>query len=214
MTARVLSLNLASTAASSGIHKSPVASAALRAPGPMDSGAGSGLEGDYIANTGVHGGDDQAVYAFAREELNYWEQRLGRPIDSGGFGENLTTTGLRVDDALIGDQWAIGDEVVVQVTGPRTPCGTFAAAMGVSGWVKTFTEHGNTGAYLSIVRGGVVRTDDPITVVRRGEHAITVPMVFRAFMGDLDLASSVAEARVLTRRDQAQLEEMIRRRTS
>ena len=45
------------------------------------------------------------------------------------FGENLTTSGLDVDGA-VGERWQVGDEVVLEVAGPRIPCSTFAARMG------------------------------------------------------------------------------------
>src|ERR1700751_57002 len=52
----------------------------VRAPGPMHGGVGSGLVGDTIGNQKFHGGDDQAVYAYAREDLDEWEGRLERSL--------------------------------------------------------------------------------------------------------------------------------------
>ena len=98
-------------------------------------------------------GTYQAVYAFAREELDWWGERLGRDLPDGMFGENLTTRGLAVDEALVGEQWAVGDEVLLQVTAPRIPCATFATRMGEPRWVKQFSEVGRSGAYLAVVRG-------------------------------------------------------------
>ena len=93
----------------------------MRAPGPKRGGLGSGLVGDFIGDTRHHGGDGQAVYAFAREDLDRWEQRLDRELPNGFFGENLTTVGLDLAEARIGERWRIGDEVVLQVTSPRIP---------------------------------------------------------------------------------------------
>jgi MOSC domain-containing protein YiiM len=142
---KVLSLNLGRPAPSragdghvTGIGKAPVDSARLRPPGPKLSGRGSGIEGDFIGSRRHHGGDQQAVYAYAREELDRWEERLGRQLPNGMFGENLTTVGVDVDGALIGERWAIGDEVVLEVCAPRIPCATFQARMGEKGWVKRF----------------------------------------------------------------------------
>jgi MOSC domain-containing protein YiiM len=180
-----------------GIGKRAVASAELRAPGPKRGGLGSGLVGDHIGDTASHGGDRQAVYAFAREELDCWEQRLGQQLPDGLFGENLTTTGFDVDAARPGDRWAVGDDVVLEVTGPRVPCATFAHVMAAyveKGWLRTFTEVGRTGAYLSIVTGGEVRPGDPVRVVARARHRVGLPEAFRAFMGDLDAADRVLVA--------------------
>jgi MOSC domain-containing protein YiiM len=212
MAPRVLSLNVgvaepnpAKQVPSTGIHKRPVASALLRPPGPKQTGAGSGLAGDFVGDMAHHGGDEQAVYAFAREELDRWAGRLARELPNGMFGENLTTAGLDVDAALIGDRWAIGDEVVLQVTGPRIPCATFQHRMREPRWLKRFTEVGRTGAYLSIATGGTVRTGDEIAVVSRPDHDITLPLAFRAFMGDRAAAGRVLAAGCLPADDAAWL---------
>jgi MOSC domain-containing protein YiiM len=219
MPAYILSLNLgrpqpnaAKDVATTGIGKKPVVEAVLRAPGPKHGGLGSGLEGDFIGDTRHHGGDTQAVYAFAREELDAWQERLGRTLPDGMFGENLTTQGLEVDEALVGEQWSVGDDVVLEVCGPRIPCATFQARMGESGWVRRFTQVGRTGAYLSIVAGGVVRQGDPVTVLSRPAHGITVPMAFRAFTGDLELARRVLAAGCLVESEAEELRETVERR--
>ncbi|KQU69343.1 hypothetical protein ASD62_15925 [Phycicoccus sp. Root563] len=220
MTARLLSLNIgasepnpAKSVGVTGIGKKPVGSATLRAPGPKHGGLGSGVVGDFIADVKHHGGDQQAVYAYAREELDAWQERLGRELADGVFGENLTTTGLEVDGALLGERWAVGDEVVLEVCGPRVPCATFQARMGERGWVKRFTEVGNTGAYLSVVTGGEVRPGDAIEVVSRPGHGVDVRMAFRAFMGDLEAARQVLAADALAGADAEELREMVESRT-
>jgi MOSC domain-containing protein YiiM len=196
-----------------GIGKRPVESAELRPPGPKKGGLGSGVVGDFVGDQRHHGGDHQAVYAFAREELDAWQERLGRELADGMFGENLTTIGLDVDGALVGERWRVGDEVVLEVAGPRIPCSTFASRMGEKGWVRRFTEVGNTGAYLAIISPGSVRRGDRIEVLSRPDHGIGVRLAFRAFTGDLDAAERVLAARCLNEKDHAELLETHERRT-
>ena len=219
MAAHLLSLNIGhaepSTAKNvgvTGIAKRPVDSAVLRAPGPKHGGLGSGVEGDFLGDTRHHGGDYQAVYAFSREELDWWSDQLGRELPDGMFGENLTTSGLDVDGALVGERWAVGDEVVLEVCGPRIPCATFAARMGERAWVKRFSDVGRTGAYLCVVTGGIVRRGDAIEVVDQPEHDITVPETFRAFMGDLDAAERVLASGCLVEVEEAELRATVARR--
>ena len=186
MTARIESVNVGSAEPNparrgggvTGFRKRPVGSAVLRAPGPV----GSGLEGDVIGNARHHGGDDQAVYAYAREELDAWERRLGRDLPGGAFAENLTLRGLDVDAGRIGDRWAIGVEVVLEVTGPRTPCRTFSHQLGVKGWMRQFAEVGRSGAYLRVVTGGTVSPGDPV-VVTQCEDGLPLVRAFRELMG-------------------------------
>ena len=80
---------------------------AVCAPGAQGSGT-SGLAGNVICDTRHHGGDDQAVYAYAREDLDWWQDELGEPLRPGMFGDNLTTTGLDVSGARIGERWRVG----------------------------------------------------------------------------------------------------------
>jgi MOSC domain-containing protein YiiM len=159
----------------------------VRAPGGRVDGLGSGLVGDAIGDHRHHGGDEQAVYAYAREDLDGWERRLGRDLRNGMFGENLTTTGLEVSDALIGEQWRVGDTVVLQVTGPRIPCGTFRAHIAETGWLKSFTETARSGAYLSVVVPGTIRAGDEIAVVHRPDHDVTARLSFRALTREPEL---------------------------
>lgn len=181
-----------------GIDKRPAAAAVeVRAPGPMRGGLGSGLVGDLVSEQKHHGGDDQAVYAYAREDLDAWESELDRQIGNGVFGENLTTGGIDVTNAVIGERWAVGDGgLVLEVTRPRTPCRTFAKWLEIDGWIKTFTDRGVPGAYLRVITPGPVRASDPIQILERPDHDVTIAVVFRAMMTDPSLlpALLVAEA--------------------
>jgi MOSC domain-containing protein YiiM len=141
-----------------------------------------------------HGGDTQAVYAYAREDLDYWEPVLGRALPAGVFGENLTTTGLDVNGAVIGERWRVGDELELAVTDPRIPCGTFRGWIAERGWLRTFTLAAFPGTYLSVVTPGQVRAGDPITVVHRPAHGVTVAQVFRALTLEPGLLPSILAA--------------------
>lgn len=163
-----------------GIDKQPVEGPVrVAAPGPMGVG-GSGLAGDAVCERRHHGGDDQAVYAMAREDLDEWERTLGRPLTNGMFGENLTTEGIDVSGALIGERWAVGPEVVLEVTSGRVPCRTFQGHLGEKGWVKRFTRRGAPGAYFRVIRPGGIRAGDAVRIVHRPEHEVTVALQFRA----------------------------------
>ncbi|MBO1335082.1 MOSC domain-containing protein [Streptomyces sp. VRA16 Mangrove soil] len=177
-----------------GIDKQPVEGPVhVSAPGPKGIG-GSGLAGDAVCEKRHHGGDDQAVYAYAREDLDTWERALGRAIPSGGFGENLTTEGLDITGALIGERWRIGPDVVLEVTSSRIPCRTFQGHLGERGWVKRFTQEGVAGAYLRVIEPGEIRAGDPIEVVHRPDHDVTVALAFRAVTTERSLLARMLAA--------------------
>ncbi|WP_127792684.1 MOSC domain-containing protein [Agromyces sp. LHK192] len=175
-------------ARSTGIGKVPVAGPVeVRAPGSKADGLGSGLVGDFIGDRRHHGGDDQAVYAFQREDLDDWETRLDRELPNGSFGENLTTVGVEVNDARIGEIWRVGRDLVLQVTSPRTPCATFRGSMGERGWAKTFAAAARPGAYLRVLEPGPVSAGDEVTVEHRPDHDVTVSLVLRATTTEREL---------------------------
>jgi MOSC domain-containing protein YiiM len=192
------------------IDKQPVNLIEVRDPGPKRGGLGSGVVGDDVGDRRHHGGVNQAVYAYAREDLDWWAGQLGRDLTDGVFGENVTTLGVECTHARIGELWRIGD-VTLQVQGPRIPCATFAGHMGERGWVKRFTAEGRTGAYLSVVDPGVLRPGTPIAV-QRPDHDIDILLTFRAFMGDLAAARRVLDARVLNEVDHDDLAKDVERR--
>lgn len=163
-----------------GIDKRPVEGpVAVSAPGGEGIGA-VGLDGDRVYDVEHHGGVDQAVYAYAREDLTGWEGELGRPLPNGVFGENLTTAGLDVNAALIGERWRVGPDVVLEVSCPRVPCGTFQGWMERDGWIKRFTQAALPGAYLRVIEAGDIRAGDPVEIVHRPGHDVSVALVFRA----------------------------------
>jgi MOSC domain-containing protein YiiM len=122
----------------SGIDKRPVHGPVLLSV--------HGVAGDTICDTEHHGGPDQAVYAYACEDLAFWSAELGQEVAPGGVGENLTVSDVDCSGAVIGERWQVG-EAVLQVRGPRTPCRVFAGFRGVP-----------TSSSGSWTRGGRVRT--------------------------------------------------------
>ncbi|GGP36858.1 MOSC domain-containing protein [Streptomyces sindenensis] len=179
----------------SGIDKRPVEGPVeVRDPGPKGVG-GSGLAGDTVCDLRHHGGSDQAVYAFAREDLDAWERELGgRKLAAGMFGENFTTLGLDVSGARIGERWRVGADLVLEVTSGRIPCRTFAEHLGEQGWVRRFTRQGVTGAYLRVIEPGTVRAGDPVEIVYRPDHEITAALQFRASTTERALLPSLLAA--------------------
>jgi MOSC domain-containing protein YiiM len=170
-----------------GIDQRPVQGPVrVAAPGPKGVG-GSGLAGDAVCEKRHHGGNDQAVYTMAREDLDDWERELGRPLANGVFGENLTTEGVDVSGALIGERWRIGPEVVLEVTSGRIPCRTFQGHLGERGWVKRFTQKGKPGAYLRVIVPGEIQAGDRVEIVHRPDHDVTVALQFRASTTDRSL---------------------------
>jgi MOSC domain-containing protein YiiM len=174
---QILSVNLAvpeaSTAKSvgiTGINKMPAPGrVAVRAPGPKTTGLGSGVVGDQ-------------VFDIAREDYDWWETQLGRSLRGGLFGENLTTAGVDVNGALVGEQWRIGPDLVLQTTFGRIPCATFQAKMGEPQWVKRFTAQLRPGAYLRVVQPGDVAAGDEVTVIHRPPHDVSIAEAFRIWM--------------------------------
>lgn len=180
-----------------GIDKRPVSGPVMvTAPGPKGTGE-VGLHGDRVYDVKHHGGPDQAVYAYAREDLGKWQAELGVTLGNGSFGENLTTEGIDVSGALIGERWRVGSGLVLEVCCPRIPCGTFQGWLRRDGWIREFTEAARPGAYLRVIEPGQIRAGDPVAIEPRPAHDVTIAVTFRALTTEPDLLPRLLAADAL-----------------
>jgi MOSC domain-containing protein YiiM len=167
----------------SGIDKRPV-------DGPVRLGT-FGVDGDTICDVANHGGPDQAVYAYSTDDLAYWSAELGRPVAT--VGQNLTLAGVDCSGAVVGERWQVGEAVLV-VRGPRIPCRVFAGFLDVPDLVRRFTRARRPGCYLAVEREGDVRAGDPVVVLERPAHGVTVTDLMAAMTGERELLPRVREA--------------------
>jgi MOSC domain-containing protein YiiM len=178
MSSRILSVNVGGIRAvewrgqlvSSGIWKQPVPGrVALR---------GVNLDGDDQADRTVHGGVDKAVYAYAREDYDFWRAE-GMETPPGLFGENLTVEGLDLSGAIVGEQWSVGS-TLLEVAQPRLPCYKLGMRVGDPHFPKRFMAAQRMGAYLRVVQEGDVGAGDEVHVVSRPAHAVTLAVMTQA----------------------------------
>jgi MOSC domain-containing protein YiiM len=153
----------------------------------------TGLIGDRVVDTRHHGGVDQALYAYAREDAAWWEGELGRDVPAGRFGENLSTSGLSLTSAVIGERWAVGD-AVLEVSRPRIPCRTFAGFWQVPDLIKRFTAHAAPGTYLRVLQEGEIGAGDRIDVIHQPAHGVQIGEVFRALTTEPHLLTRLLDA--------------------
>ncbi len=169
-----------------------------------------GLDGDQVGDTKHHGGVDQAVYAYAREDLDWWEAELGREIRDGQFAENLTTRGIDVNEAEVGERWRIGS-ALFEVAMVRIPCNDFKS------WQRrqrlrrprlgqAVRRAGRPGPYLRVLEEGEVRAGDDLVVVHQPGHGVTVATMFRALTSDRSLLPELARVDGLARVARRKLE--------
>ena len=165
-------------------HGRPAVSAIWKSPVVGRVAArGVNLEGDDQADRDAHGGPDKAVYSYAIEDTRWWAEKLGRSLEHGELGENLTTEGVEVTNALVGERWEIGS-TVLEVSEPRVPCWRLAVRMEDNGFPRRFTKAGRPGAYLRIAVEGALGSGDEIRIVERPDHDLTIGDVFRIYTRD------------------------------
>jgi MOSC domain-containing protein YiiM len=158
-----------------GIWKHPVT-------GPV-AVRGVNVEGDDQGDRSVHGGPDKAVYAYAREDIDWWERELGKKLPDGIFGENLTLHGVDPASALVGERWRIGS-VLLEVSEPRFPCWKLGVRFGDPLMLKRFAAARRTGTYLRIVEEGMLEAGDPVEPVSRPAHQLTIADFVHAYLED------------------------------
>lgn len=188
-----------------GIFKEPV-------PGRV-AARNTNLDGDVQSNRKVHGGFDKAVYAYAREDYEWWENELSRRLAPGTFGENLTTMGLELNDVLIGERWRVGS-VQLEVSEPRFPCFKLGFRMGTQRFVRQFALARRTGTYLRIVEEGELAAADRIEVLSRPDHEVTIGLFAEAYLGDRDRLEEVLAADQLSDEWRSEIERLAERRAA
>lgn len=174
----VRDVHVGSRVIETGIWKTPVA---WRVPVQ-----GVNLAGDDQADRTVHGGPDKAVYAYASEDTAWWQTQVGRELGPGAFGENLTTRGLDLSSARIGDRWRVGT-TLLEVRQTRIPCFKLGLRMQDPRFVKAFAQAGRPGAYLGILEEGELGAGDTIEVVFRPDHEVTTALMSQALLHDASL---------------------------
>jgi MOSC domain-containing protein YiiM len=174
---------------------------------------GVNLEGDEQADRKAHGGPDKAVYAYAVEDLRWWQKEIGRSIPYGGFGENLTTEGIEVNDALVGERWEIGT-ALFEVSEPRVPCWRLGVRMNDALFPRRFTEAMRPGAYLRIIAEGDVTATDEIRIVEKPNHDLTIRDVFRIFTRDRHQVERLLAIRQMSESWKKWAENLLRKRTA
>ncbi|MEO8264392.1 MAG: MOSC domain-containing protein [Ilumatobacteraceae bacterium] len=123
---------------------------------------GVNLVGDDQADRRVHGGPDKAVYAYSVEDYEWWAITTGS-LGPGTFGENLTTRGIDLGRAHIGDRWRVGS-AVLEVSQPRQPCFKIGIALCDESFPGAFAAARRPGTYLRIISAGSLQAGDLITV--------------------------------------------------
>jgi MOSC domain-containing protein YiiM len=139
-----------------------------------------GLDGDAVGDTKRHGGPDQAAYVYFGADYVHWEALLNQPLAPGMFGDNLTITGvdgrgstISSKDLWIGDRLTIGP-VVLEVTSPRIPCGTFSRRMRLGAtFIERFRSELRPGVYTRVVEPGSVSVGDSVELTE-GQHTVSI----------------------------------------
>ena len=197
-TAKVLTVNVAAVVhegawtgseGKTGIDKRPV-NGAIRF-------TDNGLAGDVVVDKKHHGGFDKAVYAYASEDARWWERQIGVEINNGAFGENLTTEGIDVNGALIGERWRIGN-VLLEVSEPRIPCRVFAGFWDRPTLIKDFTAALRPGSYLRIIEEGEIKAGDLLRVEFKPQHEVTIRDLFAAKSGERGKITQLKEVTQLS----------------
>lgn len=172
-----------------GIDKRSVASSAIF--------ANENVVDDVVVDRKNHGGYHQAVYAYAREDADWWEREIGATIDNGRFGENLTTLGINVNESVIGERWKIGS-VILEVSQPRIPCRTFAGFWQRPTLIKEFMAAGRPGTYCRIIQEGEITAGDLIEVIEIPSHGIKISDLYAAKNGERSKIKEISQVQELS----------------
>ena len=167
-------VDLGSRLVATGIDKPEVAESRIDA---------LGLVGDVIADRKHHGGLDQAVYVYSREDADWWQTEYGYPVPNGGFGENLVLDSFGAEPVRVGDRFSIGD-VTLEATAPRAPCAIVVAHVGDRDFIGRFRGAGRPGVYARVLTYGTVSTG---MGVHRERGSLIHPTLSEVFAAHYDI---------------------------
>lgn len=152
------------------------------------------LEGDAQADLTVHGGRSKAVYVYPDEHYGFWSGELPDVhLESGNFGENLTTKGLTEIEVFIGDRLRIGT-AEFGVTEPRMPCYKLGLRFGRKDIIRKFLQSRRSGFYLAVLKTGELAAGDEIEIISRDPNKVSVHDVVRIYVQDKDDVATMNRA--------------------
>ena len=152
-TGRVLQVSVSA----GGVPKLPVERAWV---GPF------GLDGDKHSEPTVHGGPRRAVCLFAMEVIERLQSE-GHPIEPGGAGENLTTSGIEWSLLPVGAQVHVGETLELEISSSTTPCATQTGNFSDGNFNRILIDRhpSDSRMYARVLREGYVAAGDAIVVL-------------------------------------------------
>jgi MOSC domain-containing protein YiiM len=134
-----------------------------------------GLAGDRVTQP-YHGGPGAAVCVHPTDHYRFWNQRYGMHLEAGNMGENVTLDGITEDQIFVGDIVRLGT-ALLQVSGPRVPCGNLARRIGRPNWVKLTIQENRTGFYMRVLEPGRMQAGDAWEPQERLNQNASIPQI-------------------------------------
>jgi MOSC domain-containing protein YiiM len=164
--------------------------------GPLMLGL-EGLAGDEQADRAVHGGPEKALHHYPADHYAAWADAWpehAATFCAGGFGENVSTTGLTEADICLGDRLRLG-AALVEICQGRQPCWKLSAHTGIGEMAARLQKSGRTGWYYRVIEPGEVAVGDAVALTERRHPDWPLSRVIAArFDSRLDPAVAAAIA--------------------
>ena len=133
-----------------------------------------GLAGDEQADRKHHGGPDKAVLGYSAEHYPLWNAEFpDNEFGPGGFGENLTISGIDESACCIGDVIQVGD-CKLQISQPRQPCWKLSRRWSIAELSRLVQQNGRTGWYYRVLEEGTIKAEMEVELVERPHPAFTI----------------------------------------
>lgn len=130
----------------------------------------SGLDGDYQADQVHHGGFDKSIHQYNAAHYLFWIKLLGETYRNkmvpGGFGENISSSGMDETTVCIGDRYRVGS-VVLEVSQARQPCWKLNYRFGHPEISRLTQDHFKTGWYYRVLGEGELNCGDGFELLER-----------------------------------------------
>ncbi len=140
-----------------------------------------GLEGDNQSNKLYHGGAEQALCVFCKNEYKFLEEKYDLKLKECSFGENISLLDVWDRDICIGDTFKCG-EALFEVSLPRGPCYKIDIVLGIKNLSSKLIKECKTGFYLRVLKEGHINKDFTFELIERKNPNYSVEFANQCFV--------------------------------
>jgi MOSC domain-containing protein YiiM len=127
------------------------------------------LDGDDTYDKRFHGGPHRVVHHYTQKNYQHLKDafpEIAEKFVGGSYGENILTQDLDETQLCVGDIFTVGT-ARLQLTIPRSPCGTINMGYEHNKVLKHILTSGHFGWFYKVLETGEIKKGDQLELIER-----------------------------------------------